>query len=234
MTKLIIANWKANHHWQSAKHWLQELADFRPQLATNQSEIVLAPPAPLLAAVAERLAEQQLQLTLAAQDISQFGGQNEAYTGEIQPANLSGLGVKYVILGHSERRRFLGETYLEVAAKVQSALSAGMTPIVAVDEPDFIPQLSLIPTAVWPKMILAYEPVAAIGTGLNLAVAELSSVLAKIKKIAPQTQVIYGGSVNSQNVADYLSLTAGVLVGGASLAAADFKKLIIASQSLTR
>jgi len=184
---------------------------------------------------------------LGAQDI--FWEESGAYTGEISPTMLKSLWVRYVIIGHSERRWKLGETNEVINKKMRAALKNGITPILAVGEKEkgdsvekFLEdQLSTgldgLSEEDISKIIIAYEPVWSIGTGnaddpedTVKAVGIIKEIIGKIvgKEIAGKIPVLYGGSVNSKNVADFLSKPeiGGALVGGASLDKEEFLKVL--------
>ncbi len=173
-----------------------------------------------------------------------------AFTGEVSPSQLAGLGVRGVIIGHSERRA-MGESDEMVAKKVLSALKYKLTPIVCVGEitrdpngnffthieNQIVSALSKIPKAKFKEVVIAYEPIWAIGTGENATpedVVEMQLFIAKVlakhfgRAVVPQVRIIYGGSVNEKNVAQLWSTghVNGFLVGGASLHADAFKTII--------
>lgn len=229
MSKLIIANWKSNHTLESAQDWLKQvnqfLADEEPNL-----QPVLAPPFPLISGLQNLVMSSQLQL--AVQDISPY--EAGSYTGAVSTANLIGLPVDYAIVGHSERRRYFGEIDEMEADKVQQCLTADITPVLCVDEPYLKSQAkALKQTGVQlpgAKLIAAYEPLSAIGTGENADFKQVQQVVKKIKKEYGDVRVIYGGSVDAVNIAGYLAVTDGVLVGGASLGADYFIELMRAAE----
>jgi triosephosphate isomerase len=211
-------------------------------------EIVVCPPATLLTDAARA----------AAGTCIAIGGQNchvkpsGAFTGDIAAEMLRDAGADYVILGHSERRQFHGETDVEVAEKVQAARRAGLTPIVCIGESEserhagqavqvVTAQLagSLPQDAEPAALVIAYEPVWAIGTGLTPTVEQIEEMHAAIRdaltqrfgEAAAKIRILYGGSVKPANAAEILGLknVNGALVGGASLKAADFLAIIRAA-----
>ena len=149
-----------------------------------------------------------------------FWEEKGAFTGEISPQMLKSLGVEYVIIGHSERRKYQEETDEIIEKKIKASLVAGLKPILCIDK------ISQIPTGI-ENLVLAYEPLFAIGTGKACPPekAEEMRISIKNKINAP---VLYGGSVNSQNAKDYLQKARfdGLLVGGASLKPAEFIDII--------
>ncbi len=209
-------------------------------------DIVLAPPFIYLASAKQAVSASSVKL--AAQDSFWEGG--GAYTGEISPKQLKSLGVQFVILGHSERR-VMGETNAEIQKKLKAVLGAGMKAILCVGErekkhDEALPlvikeelrdSLSKIKKSLFGNLILAYEPVWAIGTGgadTPKNVFEISVLLRRElyrmagKKLAFRIPIIYGGSVDDKNAKDFVSLgnVDGLLVGGASLNAKKFVNIV--------
>lgn len=223
MSKLIIANWKSNHNLQTAQAWINQVL---PAVAEAKAELVVAPPFSLLAEIAELLVSSNI--ALAAQDLSQFGA--GSYTGAVCAENLTGLKVQYVILGHSERRKNFQETDEMVAIKVKQALVAGINPIICIDEPYLESQYQALVQAgidfAQANLVVAYEPLAAIGTGQSADLEQVTQVIAKIKELFGPVLVIYGGSVTAAKIKDYLAISDGVLVGGASLKGENFVELV--------
>lgn len=219
MDQLIIANWKSNKNFTEIEAWLN---DFAPTIKTEQ-EVIIAPPYPFLKLVADK-AQQATNLSLAVQDLSPFPA--GSYTGAVSVQNLEGLQVKYAILGHSERRRYFAETHQDVAKKVDQALANGIQPIVCLDTDYLADQAAALPEKQLEKCIVAYEPLAAIGSGHNTKPKEVEKVVERVRIVFGQVPVLYGGSVDPSNVADYRSVVDGVLVGGASLKAKVFAQLI--------
>lgn len=206
---------------------LTAVADFvsaRPALA----DVALCPPFTLLEA-AIALAGG---LKIGAQDCR--AGGDGAFTGDINAAMLKDLGCTYVIVGHSERRQGHGETDAQIRAKADSALAAGLIPIVCVGETldqreageaANVVRAQIAQSAPADDCVLAYEPVWAIGTGLTPTPDQIAEIhaIAKAQRAAP-TAVLYGGSVKPANAAEIFAVAGvdGALVGGASLKAADF------------
>jgi len=232
MSKLLIANWKSNHNLQEALLWLEQVGSFLQQSLNNPklSEliIVLAPPVSMLSALTPIVKKYNLQL--AVQDLSQY--QAGSYTGAISSKNLQGLDVYYAILGHSERRKYFAETDKIVAQKLQQALQADINPILCLDRPYFASQQQVLNQDIQDQnklknsLVIAYEPVTAIGSGNNEPIEQVMTAVAEIKQLYQQVPVLYGGSVTEENVAQYLQVTDGVLVGGASLTGPSFIKLL--------
>ncbi len=231
MTKLIIANWKSNHNLQTAKDWAASVEGYLDSFRID-AKVVLAPPYSLLAGL-RRIADRTL-VELAVQNLShQAVG---SYTGEVCSRNLEGLGVRYAIVGHSERRRLFSETDELVAQKVLLAVDAGIKPIICLDEPYLKSQIQKVKDQLLENqvniedqdVIFAYEPISAIGSGQNESREKVSQVAELIREVyGARCSVIYGGSVNAENLSEYLSITDGVLVGGASLQADSFIQMLM-------
>ena len=157
-----------------------------------------------------------------------------AYTGEISPKMLKDLGCKYVIIGHSERRNILNETDLEINKKFKACLLNNLKPVLCIgeklgeDRKEVLKkQLKEDLKGVKDKnIIIAYEPVWAIGTGKTPTSDDILDSFNFIKKIIPESRVLYGGSVNSKNIQEIIQITDGVLVGGASVNKNEFLKMI--------
>lgn len=222
MSKFIIANWKSNKTIVEAKNWLESVRLF--DFDSDYLKVVVAPPSVFLPTARESL---PASINVAAQDISSFA--SGSYTGAVSARNLEGL-VSHVIVGHSERRRYFGETSQDVAQKAEQAIAFGITPIVCVDESEIQSQAAAIVSQILNKCIVAYEPVSAIGTGNNVPVDKVTSVSAQIRESFGSVPIIYGGSVDETNVSEYLLVCDGVLVGGASLDVDQFGKLLTSAQ----
>ena len=177
----------------------------------KNSEVIICPPFVYLS----DFKDLKSNIQLGAQDV--FWEAAGAYTGEISSLSLKRMKVKYVIIGHSERRKYFQETDKIADKKIQAALSAGLKPILCVDKASQIPQKNK-------KIIIAYEPLFAIGTGEPCSVEKAKQMRNKIK----HRQVLYGGSVNSQNALAYIKEAGfqGLLIGGASLNAKEFIKIV--------
>ncbi len=218
MKKLFVANWKSNKNKEEVETWLSNF-----KVITNEEQqVIIAPPYPFLSVVSDFAADKE-DISLSVQNLSSYPA--GSYTGEVCVRNLAGYKVSYAILGHSERRRYLKESHQDVANKITLAVNNGITPIICIDEDYLEDQASAINSELLTNCVVAYEPLAAIGTGQNASVEDVSKVVAKIKDVFGEVPVLYGGSVNQENVASYLKVTDGVLVGGASLSAEDFSAL---------
>lgn len=234
MKKLIVANWKLNPN--SLKK-AEKLAS-----AEDHKGVVIAPPFPYL----EKIGSVLRNASLAAQDV--FWEEDGPYTGEISPTQLRDLGVKYVIIGHSERREIQRETDEMINKKVMATLRVGLQVILLVGEHIEVRKRGIeatkkfivsqlkndlrgVPRGHAKNLILTYEPVWAISTGVNAEAdipEEAAEICAYIKNLAKVTRVLYGGSVNAKNAEAFLSHKDidGALVGSASLKPREFKGII--------
>ena len=245
--KLIAGNWKMNGSLADNEALVRALV---AGLATaGGCDAAVAVPAPYLAQVQALV--QGSALALAAQDVSQHA--SGAFTGEVSAAMLREFGVRYVLVGHSERRQFHGETDADVAVKAQRALASGITPIVCVGETLAEREAGQTEAVVKRQLaavvhlnghcisevVVAYEPVWAIGTGKTASPEQAQQVhavlraqLAAASDKAPSIRLLYGGSMNAANAAQLLAQPDidGGLVGGPSLKAADFQAILAAAQ----
>jgi len=204
MKPLIVANWKCNPDTLKEAKFLFD--------KVKNLGAVICPPFVYLSSLGKGV--------FGAQDVFwQAGG---AYTGEISPAMLKNLGIKYVIVGHSERRKYQKETNEIIEKKLQAALAIGLKPILCVDK------VSQLPRDLQ-GLIIAYEPLFAIGTGKACSIEKAREMRIKIEKTAGKNiPILYGGSVNSSNAASYIKEAGfqGLLVGGASLKAVEFIDIV--------
>jgi triosephosphate isomerase len=245
--KLVVGNWKMNGSRTSNAVLLSEIV---AGLAASGAASAVCVPAPYLAQCQAQLAGTALGW--GAQDVSAHA--SGAYTGEISVAMLQDFGCSYVVIGHSERRAYHGETDAQVAAKTVAALAAGITPIVCIGETlaqreagqtDAVvaQQLGAVLAAISAedvaKLVLAYEPVWAIGTG-KTATPQMaqdvhqvlrSQLAAKNAVAAAGVQILYGGSMKPENAKELMAMPDidGGLIGGAALKAADFLAIIHAA-----
>ena len=237
MEKLIVANWKMNGSVHKLAHDLNEYIN---NSKVNVSNVVLGLPSVLLS-----LAQSQLhahKIKIASQDISKFAGYG-AYTGEISGIMLKDVGVQYVIVGHSERREYFMENDEALLAKLNNAIDVGLIPIFCVGESkdlrlqnkylDFVKNQLMILKKLNDKpneLIIAYEPIWAIGTGLISTINQIQEMSRLIhtfmqeNPVCGKITVLYGGSVSPSSVKEILAIDEvnGVLVGGASLKITDF------------
>ncbi|NJJ03458.1 triose-phosphate isomerase [Corynebacterium coyleae] len=249
-TPLIAGNWKMNHDHLEAIQSAQKLVFAFPKEGYEVVDIALTVPFTDLRSIQTLVEGDKLQITYGAQDVSEHD--NGAYTGDISASMLEKLGCTWVVVGHSERREYHGETNEQVAAKAKKALEHGITPIVCVGEPlevreagdhlDFVVKqtresLAGVDAS---KVVIAYEPVWAIGTGKVASAADAQEVCHGIRELvrglagddaADQVRILYGGSVKTDTVAEIVGQpdVDGGLVGGASLDGQEFAKLAAAA-----
>lgn len=238
----IIANWKAHKSNSAVSGWFQEFRDRLQQLrpeaqphGTSVRKVVIAPAYFLLPAVGTEIEQtKQLvadrlhaELSLGVQDVSHLGA--GSYTGAVAAVHLTSMGVTHAIVGHSERRRYFRETSQDVVGKIDQALDAGITPVVCVDSAYSQEQITMLQRDWLNRLLFAYEPLAAIGSGKNASLDQVRDEVNKIKALAGTVPVLYGGSMNDQNVAEYLLVTDGGLVGTASVEGKSFAELLVAA-----
>lgn len=247
MRKPIIAgNWKMNKTLSEAVAFVEEVKNNIP--STDKVDAAICAPALFLAPMVE--AAKGSNLKLGAQNM--YDKDSGAYTGEISPVMLADLGVTYVILGHSERREYFGESDAFINSKTKKAFEHGLTPIVCVgetlEEREGGKFEEVIKTQVEggladlsadqvKRLVIAYEPVWAIGTGKSADEADAQSSCKYVRDVvkglygedvAAAVRIQYGGSVKPENIKEYMAQEDidGALVGGASLEAASFLKLL--------
>jgi triosephosphate isomerase len=232
-TPLVAGNWKMNGLRADGTALARRLAAWAPR-QPPRCELVICPPATLLTAVGEALAG--CAIGLGGQDC--HAEPKGAYTGDISAEMLRDCGCTHVILGHSERRHGHGESDREIRDKVAAAWRAGLVAILCVGETHgereagraeeiVAGQLagSLPDDAGAGRLVVAYEPVWAIGTGLTPTAGDIAAMHAAIRRRIPAgVRILYGGSVNQKNAAEILAIenVDGALVGGASLSAESF------------
>jgi triosephosphate isomerase len=232
-----------------ARAYVEHFLELAPTLPQDV-EIVLCPPFTALEAVGEALRQAQGR-SIPHDDTVKLGAQNMywresgAYTGEVSVPMLLDLGVQYVIIGHSERRQYFGETDEDVRMKTAAALQHGLVPIVAVGETLAIREagdarahvcaqvcaaLEGLTDDAIARVVIAYEPIWAIGTGRNCDPAQANDIMQAIRACTPALRdvpILYGGSVKPDNIAGYCGQAGidGALVGGASLDPDSFAAL---------
>jgi len=249
---LIAGNWKMNLNHLEAIATVQKIAFTLPEKYYGHVEVVVLPPFTDIRSVQTLIDGDKLQIRHGAQDLSPHVG--GAYTGDIAGSMLAKLGCQYVTVGHSERREHHGEDDQLVAAKVAAAFANGIVPILCVGEglqvreaggqvEHAVAQLTAAlesvtaeDTAHASSLVLAYEPVWAIGTGRVATPEDAQQVCAALRaamaaryssSVAAKVRVLYGGSVKSGNVSEIVAQpdVDGALVGGASLDASEFANL---------
>jgi triosephosphate isomerase len=246
--QIAAANWKMNLSHQEADSLLDQLFATEHNLSSNQA-VVFAVPAIYIPLAIQKLAGKQ-QMFVAAQNCHQkISG---AYTGEIAASMYASVGVNHIVLGHSERREYFNETDTLLAEKTEAVLVIGSTPIFCCGEPLDIREAGTqnrfveaqLKNALFQlsaeqivKVVIAYEPIWAIGTGKTATSAQAQEIHAYIRSvfaaqygqdIADQISILYGGSVKAANAKEIFSQpdVDGGLVGGASLIATEFAAII--------
>ncbi|MDT5147568.1 MAG: triosephosphate isomerase [Mycobacterium sp.] len=246
---LIAGNWKMNLNHFEAIALVQKIAFALPDKYYDKVDVTVLPPFTDLRSVQTLVDGDKLRLTYGAQDLSRhdYG----AYTGEVSGAFLAKLGCSFVVVGHSERRSYHAEDDALVAAKAAAALKHGLTPIVCLGEhlemreagghvghceEQLRGSLAGLSSEQIGTVVVAYEPVWAIGTGRVASASDAQEVCAAIRKelavlaspqVAEGVRVLYGGSVNAKNIGDIVAQEDidGALVGGASLDGEQFATL---------
>jgi triosephosphate isomerase (TIM) len=240
---MVVGNWKMNNTIKDAV--ALAMAVKAEASGITRGGVVLAPPFTVLYSVSEAI--KGSPVVLAAQNM--FYEDKGAYTGEISPAMLIDAGCTYVILGHSERRKYFRETDEDVNRKVRKSLAAGLKPIICVGETEEEREKGVTEFVVGIQVkkalngieriddiVVAYEPVWAIGTGKNASPMEAEEVHRFIRSLigdlyggaCNETRILYGGSVTPENIGDLIEMKDidGALVGGASLKAETFNGII--------
>jgi len=220
MKKFVVANWKCNPTTFAKAKQLFSLIK-KGLKDVKKTEVIICPPSVYL----KEIKKLQKGMKLGAQN--SCWEEKGAFTGEISPVTLKSLGCKYVILGHSERRKYFSENNALINKRLKSALRAGLKPILCIDS---ILQLKEgLKGVLKQKIIIAYEPVWAIGTGKTPSFKQAKLFNNKIKKIVGEDVIVlYGGSVNSKNVKGFIAKSGfnGILAGGASLKPKEFVKIV--------
>jgi triosephosphate isomerase len=245
-TPYIAANWKMNKTVAEAAEFVDALL---PRIAATRHDVVVCPPFTALHEVVER--RRGTAVRVAAQNMHE--AESGAFTGEVSAPMLVELDVEAVVLGHSERRQFFGETDAALAKKVPAALAHDLEPILCVGESEeardagetesvlerqLQADLAEVSDEDVAKVVIAYEPIWAIGTGKVATPEQAQEACAFIRDVlrargtaADEVRVLYGGSVKPDNAAELLALpdVDGALVGGASLNAEDFAAIVEAA-----
>jgi triosephosphate isomerase len=245
---VFAANWKMHKTVLETVAWIREFTALARTLDTSASEIIVAPPFTAIAAAAETA--RTAPVAIAGQQLHHE--RQGAFTGEVSGAMLKDAGAEYVIIGHSERRRLFGETDEGVNRKVAAAQQAELTPIVCIgetlEERERGETLAVLDRQIKAgldgcsgdhiaALIVAYEPVWAIGTGRNATPAEAGEAHAHIRRRlrewfggahADRCRILYGGSVKPENIRELIGLedVDGALVGGASLESRSFAAIV--------
>jgi triosephosphate isomerase len=250
---LVSGNWKMHHDHVQAIRTVQDLGLRLHGLDLSSLDVSVHPPFTDLRSVQTVIEDRSVPVALGAQHCN--SKDEGAFTGEVAPPMLAKLGVRYVIVGHSERRAFFGQSDEDVAATLRAVLRHGMTPIVCVGETeqereDGITEdrleaqtkaaLGGLPAQHVASLVVAYEPIWAIGTGRSAGADDAQAACAHIRAVVaglsdPETaagvRIQYGGSVRPDNTAELMSQADvdGLLVGGASLEAASFAAIVRAA-----
>jgi triosephosphate isomerase len=246
--QIAAANWKMNLTYQEAEKLLNELVAESYKMSDSQ-KVVLAVPAPYFYLAQEKIAGKP-QMFIAAQNV--YSKKSGAYTGEISVLMLGSLGIEYAVIGHSERREYFNESNELLAEKVNICLEYNITPIFCCGEPldireantqnDFVSRqlqesLFHLSEDQIQKVVIAYEPIWAIGTGKTASSDQAQEMHAHIRsklsgkfseEIAANVSILYGGSVKGSNAKEIFGKADvdGGLVGGASLVATEFTEII--------
>ncbi len=247
-TPLIAGNWKMFKGRTEAVSLVESLSELLE--GASGAEALVCPPFTALGSVSDLLLKLRSKISLGAQNV--YFEKEGAFTGEISPSMLKEMGTKYCIIGHSERRQIFGETDEMVNKKTKALLENGITPILCVGETQGERKTDLteiiisgqvrkglegIDSAKIKGMVIAYEPIWAIGTGLTATSDQAQEVIGMIRSLVAEiageeaanlVRILYGGSVKPDNIAELMSKADidGALVGGASLVAESFAKIV--------
>jgi triosephosphate isomerase len=242
---IIAGNWKMNKTPSEAVELVKALI---PLVKDAEAEVVVCPPYISIAAVAELIKDTNIEL--GAQNV--YFEKSGAYTGEVSIDMLKEVGVRYIIIGHSERRQYFNETDENVNKKAKAILAAGLRPIICIGETldqrekgitnDFVSMqtklaLNGIEEAELENVVIAYEPIWAIGTGKTATALEANETISAVRNAvreiygeegADKIRIQYGGSMNPKNASELMAQSEidGGLIGGASLKGEDFSKVV--------
>jgi triosephosphate isomerase len=247
--KIVAGNWKMNMEYNEGLTLFSEVINMVKDEITGSQQAVVCSPFIHLHSLAQ-LAKGYAKVSVGAQNAHQ--AESGAYTGEISAKMINSVGAEYVILGHSERRQYFGEDNALLAKKTDTALANGLKPIFCIgetlDERNAEKHFDIIKSqlaegtfhleeASFSKLVIAYEPVWAIGTGVTASSAQAQEIHAFIRAeiavkygqaVADSTTILYGGSCNPKNAADLFAQADidGGLIGGASLKSRDFVDIV--------
>ncbi len=251
--KIVAGNWKMNKTLDEAKALLSEVVNMVKDEVSGDVTVVLCPPSVYLTTSRQYIPSGG-RIMLGAQNCHEK--ESGAYTGEVSASMLKSVGVEYVIVGHSERRQYFGETNAQLAGKVDRVLENGLTPIFCCGESldlrengDYVgfvkgqltDSLFHLSAEALANVVVAYEPIWAIGTGLTASSAQAQEMHFEIRQhiadkygdaVAQDISILYGGSANEKNAADLFSQpdVDGGLIGGASLKSRAFTDVVKAAQ----
>lgn len=223
MKKYVIGNWKSTKNKKDAQAWFSEFASLYTPV--DGLEVIVAPSFICLCSLSEYVQALEIEnLSLAAQDVSPFP--KGSYTGAVAADMVQGM-VDYVIIGHSERRRYFRETSQDTANKMAETVDAGLKPIVCIDQPYAMSQLTALHDIDCDEMILAYGPVEAMTARIPEQPKRVAEAIQFISQVHPKRPVVYGGSLIVENADEYIALPqlAGIMVGQTSLDAVSFATL---------
>jgi triosephosphate isomerase len=247
--KIVAGNWKMNKTFEEANVLASELMGMIADEVKGNVRVIFCVPFPYLVSIKNLLGNNP-RIAVGAQNCSEH--ESGAYTGEVSAPMLKSINIPYVILGHSERRQYFGEDGKLLAKKIDTALKNGLTPIFCCGEPLEVREkndheklvkqqveesLFHLDTAALKKIVIAYEPVWAIGTGKTATAQQAQDMHAVIRKhlagkygqdVADSISILYGGSVNAANAKELFGCpdVDGGLVGGASLKSREFTEVI--------
>ena len=229
MRKYIIGNWKCNKSHEEVLEWASAIEKSRVVESSDRLQVVLCASFLYL----PLLKENAPSLKLGAQTVSPFS--NGAYTGAVSAQQVAQY-AQFALLGHAERAKYFGETDQVVAQQTLQALDAGLTPILAVDDNNWMRRLTQLDPQQLERSVVMYEPPGAISTAQGGHAVELNQVISAIEQIRRELKpaaVLYGGSVSPANVANYVSHPSidGVVPGAASLNYQDLIELMCNSQA---
>ena len=251
--KIVAGNWKMNKNFEEAKALVAELLGMVEAEASTTTEVVVCVPFPYLHTVQQLTAGKSIKV--GAQNCSEHT--SGAFTGEVSAPMLQSLHIPFVIIGHSERRQYFAESYAQLAKKTDQALANNLTPIFCCGEPLEVREKSehekLVKEQIeaslfhlsatdLQKVVIAYEPVWAIGTGKTASAQQAQDMHAVIRQhlaskygaaVANSISILYGGSVNAGNAAELFACADvdGGLVGGASLKSREFTDIVKAMKA---
>ncbi|RUA29929.1 MAG: triose-phosphate isomerase [Bacteroidetes bacterium] len=246
--KIVAGNWKMNKTFEEADNLLFDITK-RLEHLPSDVQLIVCPPALYLELATDIVEEDEVELKIGAQNVSQF--ENGAYTGEISASMLSSMNMDYCIVGHSERRKYFGETHEMLAQKVDRLLEYGIEPIFCcgevLEERESNKHFEVVKAQIadslfhlseqeMSNVVIAYEPVWAIGTGKTASSEQAQEMHAYIRgllkekygnDLAEEISILYGGSCNPGNAKELFANedVDGGLIGGAALKADDFLKI---------
>jgi triosephosphate isomerase (TIM) len=223
MIKYVIGNWKCYKTTDDGLAWLSQFSKLYQ--ASPNVEVVVAPPFLSLENISSALTDIELSgFTLAAQDVSPFP--RGSYTGAIA-ADMIKKVASYVIVGHSERRRYFHESPQDVINKVTEAADCGLIPIVCVEDADLLAQLRPLADIECKELIVAYTPVDALNFNIPESSEKIAGTITRIRNFFPSWPIIYGGALSAENARDYLDIPglSGLFLGSTSLEADKFAQV---------